>query len=371
ETYDRAPADLLDIQDDLSQRIVEALAVALASDAGVHVVDPGTNNAVAYDYFLQGRFFWNKRTPEDLDVAVGLFHKAIAEDSTFAAAYAGIADARAVPAGWDEDPAPALDTAEAYALRALEIDPTLSQAYASLGLTLMMRDLDFERAEASFLRAIVLDPTYATAHQWYAELLSATERHDEAVDEGRRAMELDPTMIIRWNLTRTLYNAGRYEEAIEVSEALMADGRTSFRPAPVYWLQSLAMLGRYEEVIDVAADAGMPPPLVQMARDSLEALGAAEFPAFVARRQEEGLATAESSPESSGVESGRGLLMLASAWARVDRDRALDYLKRIADDPNSAASRVDWFEVQLDPVFDDLRDDPRYRAVMQRFGLAF
>jgi adenylate cyclase len=371
ETYDRAPADLLDIQDDLSQRIVEALAVALGPDAGAHVMDPGTNNATAYDYFLQGRFFWNKRTPEDLDVAVGLFHKAIAEDSTFVAAYAGIADARAVPAGWDEDPAAALDTAEAYALRALEIDPTLAQAYASLGLTLMMRDLDFERAEASFRRAIELDPTYATAHQWYAELLSATERHDKAVDEGRRAMELDPTMIIRWNLSRALYNAERYEEAIEVSEALMADGRTSFGPAPVYWLQSLAMLGRYEEVIDVAADAGMPPLLVQMARDSLEAIGASEFPAFVARRLEEGFLAVESNPDSTGVDSRRGLLDLAIAWARIDRDRALDYLERIGDDPFSARSRVDWFEVLLDPVFDDLRDDPRYRELTQGFGLAF
>jgi TolB-like protein len=371
ETYDRAPADLLDIQDDLSHRIVEALAVALAPDSVTRVMEPGTRSAVAYDYFLQGRFFWNKRTPEDLDVAVGLFHKAIAEDSTFAAAYAGIADSRAVPAGWDEDPAPALDTAEAYALRALEIDPTLSQAHASLGLTRMMRDLDFARAEESFRRAIELDPTYATAHQWYAELLSALDRHDEAVGEGRRAVELDPTMIIRWNLSRTLYNAERYEEAIEVSEALMADGRTSFGPAPMYWLLSLAMLGRYEEAIELGADTGIPPGVAEMARDSLEVLGASEFPAFLARRLAEGLAAAEPNPESSDVGSGRGLLILATAWARVDRNRALDYLERIGHDGNSVASRVEWFEVLLDPVFDDLRDDPRYRTLMQRFGLAF
>ena len=371
ETYDRAPADLLDIQDDLSQRIVEALAVALAPDAGARVIDPGTRSSVAYDYFLQGRFFWNKRTPEDLDVAVGLFHRAIAEDSTFAAAYAGIADARAVPAGWDEDPAPALDTAEAYALQALEIDPTLSQAHASLGLTLMMRDLDFARADESFRRAIELDPTYATAHQWYAELLSAMDRHDEAVDEGRRAVELDPTMIIRWNLSRTLYNAGRYEEAIEVSEALMADGRTSFGPAPVYWLLSLAMLGRYEEAIEVVADAGIPPGVVEMARDSLEALGASGFPAFLARRLEQDWSAPGSDSEPAGAASERRSLMLAAAWARVDRNRALDYLERIGSNPKLAESRVEWFEVLLDPVFDGLRDDPRYLDLTREFGLAF
>ncbi len=368
ETYDRAPADLLDIQDDLSQRIVQALAMALAPDAGTRVMDPGTNSAVAYDYFLQGRFFWNKRTSEDLDVAVGLFHKAIAADSTFAAAYAGIADARAVPAGWDEDPAPALDTAEAYALMALEIDPTLAQAHASLGLTRMMRDLDFDRAEESFRRAIELDPTYATAHQWYSELLSAMDRHDEAVSEGRRSVALDPTMIIRWNLARTLYNAGLYEEAIKETDALIADNRTSFRPAALYKTLSLNMLGRYEELITTLEAEGLPPALVEVARDSLRALGDGEFPAFLARQVEANWPRATAGADSAPEEDRRGQFLRAAVWARVDPERALSHLEQMARDPEKVATRVDWFDVLLDPVFDGLRDDPRYLALVRSFG---
>ena len=366
ETYDRAPADRLDIQDDLTQQITEALAIALDPNSRRRVAETGTENAEAYDLFLQGRFFWNKRTPDDLDVAVGLFHKAIAADSTFAAAYAGIADARAVPAGWGEDPAPALDTAEVYASRAIEIDPTLAQAHASLAMALMMRDLDFDRAEASFERAIALDPQYATAHQWYAELLSATDRHETAVSEALRSVELDPTMIIRWNFARTLYNAGQYEQAIEQTERLMADDRTDFAPASIYKLLSLYMLGRYASMIDMASDEGLPDPLAKMARDSLAVLGDDGFPAFLARQLETQVRLTP--PDSNG--GGRpGPVFAASAWARADPDRALDYLEEIGRDPESVDARVEWFGVLLDPVFDDLRDDPRYLDLMRRFGL--
>ncbi len=366
ETYDRAPADLLDIQDDLTQQITDALAIALDPNSRPRASEAGTGNAEAYDLFLQGRFFWNKRTPADLDVAVGLFHKAIAADSTFAAAYAGIADARAVPSGWGEDPVPALDTAEAYARRAIEIDPTLAQAHASLALTLMMRDLDFEQAESSFERAIALDPQYATAHQWYAELLSATDRHEQAVSEAWRSVELDPTMIIRWNLSRTLYNAGQYEQAIEQTERLMADDRNSFAPGSMYKFLSLYMLGRYDEMIDLAADEGAPGPLTKMARDSLAVVGDDGFPAFLARQVETQLMRSAS---DSTVGEGRGRVFAASAWARVDTDRALGYLEEIGRDPESIEARVDWVEVLLDPVFDDLRDEPRYRDLTRGFGL--
>ncbi|MBK5097254.1 MAG: tetratricopeptide repeat protein, partial [Gemmatimonadetes bacterium] len=251
ETYDRAPADLLDIQDDLTQQIMDALAVQLAPSAtgGERpVVQRGTENPEAYDYFLQGRFFWNKRTGEDLDVAVGLFEKAIEADSNFAAAYAGIADARVVPAGWGDDPGTALDTAEAYARRALEIDPALAQAHTALAYTQLM-DLDLQAAEASFRRAIELDPGYPTGHQWYAEVLVATDRDAEAIEQLRLAESLDPTMIIRWHLGRALYQAGHYEEAIaQLRPLAVAEG--GYRgPAIDYIAQSYELLRDYDAMI--------------------------------------------------------------------------------------------------------------------------
>jgi len=367
ETYDRAPADLLDIQDDLTQQIVDALAVQLSTGSEVEVVQRGTDNPEAYDYFLQGRFFWNKRTAEDLDVAVGLFEKAIEADSSFAAAYAGIADVRAVPAGWQDDPHLALDTAAAYALRALEIDPTLAQAHTALAYTEMMRDLDFDRAEASFRRAIELDPDYPTGHQWYADLLSATDRHDEAVRQLRLAESLDPTMIIRWHVGRALYNAGRYEEAIRQLHDLAGTEGGYQGPAHGYVIMSNELLGDYDAMISAAEAAGTPIEVTAEMRDSLAALGASEFPAYLAREVEE--VSGARSRDSPLAMDQEVLFAPARSWALVDPQRSLDYLERLASDPEDVTARVAWFEVLVDPAFDSVRDDPSYEALMESFGL--
>ncbi len=369
ETYDRAPADLLDIQDDLTQQIMDALAVQLApvTRGGARpILQWGTDNAEAYDYFLQGRFFWNKRTAEDLDVAVGLFEKAIEADSSFAAAYAGIADARAVPAAWRDDPGMALDTAEAYALRALEIDPTLAQAHTALAYTLMM-DLDFARAEASFRRAIELDPDYPTGHQWYADLLSATGRHDEALRQLRLAESLDPTMIIRWHVGRALYNARRYEEAVRQLGPI-ADSEGGYQgPAIGYVVRSYELLGDYEAMISALEAGGEPIEVTAEMRDSLAALGASEFPAYDARDVEE-VSTARSRDSPLAMDQ-EVLFAPARAWALADPQRSLDFLEQMAGNPEDVKARVAWFEVLVDPAFDSVRDDPRYEALMEKFGL--
>ena len=368
ETYDRAEADLLDIQDDLTKQITEALALQLAAGDAQEIARPGTEDPEAYDYFLQGRFFWNKRTPDDLDIAVGLFEKAIAADSSFAPAYAAIADARVVPAAWRDDPGTALDTAEAYARRAIRIDPTLAQAHSALGLTLAMRDLDFEAAERSFQRAIELDPKYATGHQWYAELLGAMDRHEEAVAEMRLAESLDPTPIIRWNLSRSLYHAGRYREAIAQVDALRAESDFDFRMANAYKAFSLIQLEEFGPALDLMQGAGFPPEMVGALRDSLAVLGPGAFLRQHAQFLEQAAAadlegrSLQNMPEAAAFQAAWG-------WALAGDERALEHLERLGRDPESVNARVEWFEVLLDPAFDDLRDDPRYLALMETFGM--
>lgn len=369
ETYDRAPADLLDIQDDLTQQIMEALAVQLAPvTAGGERpgAQRGTENPEAYDYFLQGRYFWNKRTGEDLDVAVGLFEKAIEADSNFAAAYAGIADARAVPAGWNEDVGMALDTAEAYARRALEIDPTLAQAHTALAYTQLM-DLDLEAAEASFRRAIELDPGYPTGHQWYAEVLIATDRDDEALRQLRLAESLDPTMIIRWHLGRALYQTGQFEAAIDQLRPLAVEEGGYRVPAAAYIAQSYELLHDYDSMISAFEIVGYPDEIVQEARDSLSALGTQQYPAYLARQTERFVG--ELTAGSPLAADRRFLFDPARAWALADPDRSLDFLEQLAADPNQMDARVEWFEVIVDPAFDSVREDPRYEVLMEMFGL--
>jgi TolB-like protein len=366
-TYDREPADLLDIQDELTERIVDALTLRLEPGESRLTAARGTENAEAYDLYLQGRYFWNKRTPEDLDVAVGLFEKAIAVDSGFAPAYAAIADSRVVPAAWmPGDPKTMLDEAERFARHALEIDPTLAQAHSSLGLTLMMRDLDFAAAESSFLRAIELDPRYATAHQWYAELLAATDRDEDAIREVRLAESLDPTMIIRWNVARILYFAGRYEEAITRAEAIEAEGGSYVRSAIGIRMQCYQLQGDYESFLEVLAMRPGGERLTRMLRDSLEVPGegipAKRAAAFIARQQEQALQRDPGNP--------RLLYSVARSSMLAGLDRWLSFLERLASDPDDVEVRVTWFNVLTDPAFDPVREDPRYLELNERFDPA-
>ena len=370
ETYDRAQADLLDIQDDLTEQITGALAVQLATGQVGELARPGTENPEAYDYLLQGRYFWNKRTPDDQDIAVSLFEKAIELDSSFAPAYAAIADARVVPSGWVPDPEAALNKAEQYARIALEIDPALAQAHAALGLALAFRDLDFRASEASFRRAIELDPEYATGHQWYAELLSAMDRHEEAVAEARLAESLDPTPIIRWNVSRTLYQAARYEEAIAQVDAIVAADPGELRMSQAYKLLSLLALAEYDAALDILEQRGVPGFAVDAMRDSLVVLEPDEFPAAFARMGEH---LQDTEPGESGRPLGEqaegDAFESAWGWALAGSDRALDYLEVVGRYPDTVNARIMWFEVLQDPVFDALHDDPRYQRLMEDFGL--
>jgi TolB-like protein len=363
ETYDRAPADLLQIQDDLTAQIVEALSGQLGTEAAANIASRRTESPEAYDHYLQGRHFWNKRSPDDMLVAVGLFREAIEADSSFGPAYAAIAESYAVPAGWGDDPTAAMTEADRYARMALAIDPTLAQAHASLGWTAMLRDLDLATSEQHFVRALELDPDYPTAHQWYSEVLAATGRRSEAVRMVRYAESLDPTYIIRFNVARILYLTGRDEEAIqEAQEVVLEQGSYT---EPTLYLEALShyMLEDYAATLI-----------------TLEQTGAGEQIDAARRALADGapVATGDSTLNlllrlaDTGVDQVMGepvSLLAARFWMRVSPDSALVRLERMAQDFERTRLRSDWFDVIADTVFDDLRDDPRLAELNARFGL--
>jgi TolB-like protein len=370
DTYDRPVGNLLDLQEDLTDRIVEALSGKLDGTEAVSIARSGTDEAEAYDYYLQGRHFWNKRTLEDMRVAIGLFEKAIEVDSTYAPAYAAIADAYVVPTGWGDDPGEALDQAERYGQLALDLDPTLAEAHTALAFTYMMRDLDFRRAERGFARAIELDPDYATAHQWFAELLSAMGRREEAIEEVRHAEELDPTPIIRWNVARVLYFAGRYEEAIAKVGGVEGFDPESDRDRDLWVLVlSLYALGDFDRISQLMENVPplpeAPPGTDERKDQVLATLRTA--PVEDARRFVATLADEIPAPEGAPVE--QTLSLAALAWVRVEPDSALARLERLAADPDDVETRVTWFEVLADSSFDPLRANPRFQELNARFGL--
>jgi TolB-like protein len=363
ETYDRAPADLLQIQDDLTAQILGALSAQLGTGSAPNIASRGTESSEAFDLYLQGRHFWNKRSPADMQVAVRLFEKAIAADSSFGAAYAAIAESYAVPAGWSDDPLAAMAEADRYARMALEIDPTLAQAHTSLGWTAMLRDLDLVTSEEHFLRALELDPEYPTAHQWYSEVLAATGRRDEAVRMVQEAKTLDPSYIIRYNVARILYLTGHYEEAVREAEHVIRQ-RGSYTPSAL----SLAGYSHYM-LGDYAA-----------ALSALEEAGAAEQIAAARQAIAAGALAITGDPDRDlllraadiGVDPILGEptdLLAARLWMPVNRDSALVRLEEAAANTSSSSLRADWLDVIEDAAFDEIRDDPRMLELNARFGL--
>jgi len=365
ETYDRAPADLLEIQDDLTEKIMAALSVQLGSegvDGATGVASRGTKSPEAFDHYLQGRHFWNKRSPEDMRIAVGLFERAIEADSTFGVAYAAIAETYAVPAGWGDDPRASMDEADRYARLALAIDPTLAQAHASLGWTAMFRDLDLATSEQHFVRALELDPDYPTTYQWYSEILAATDRRAEAVRMVRAAESLDPAYIIRYNVARILYLTGRYEEAIQKAEEVAREAGWYTEAILFIKAQSQYMLAEHDAALTTLERAGAGEQ-IEAARASLAA-GAAVATGdstlnLLLRTADIGVDPIIGEPVS---------LLAARFWMRVNPDSALVRLDRLAQNLETASLRYDWLDVISDVAFDEIRDDPRLVELNARFG---
>lgn len=171
----------------------------------------------AYELYLKGRYYWNRRTEQTLKRAVEYFQQAIDKDPGYALAYAGLADCYVVYNSYQvELPRESGPKAKAAATKALEIDNTLAEAHASLGMTRMSYEWDWAGAEREFQRAIELDPNYATAHHWYGICLGATGRGDEAIASLKRAQQLDPlSLIISADVGLELHFARRYDEAID------------------------------------------------------------------------------------------------------------------------------------------------------------
>jgi serine/threonine-protein kinase len=251
EQYNRQMADLITLQEEMSQEIAEKLRIRLTGAEKKRLRKKSTDNTEAYQLYLKGRYQWNKRTEESLKKGIAHFEAAIESDPSFAGAYAGLADSYLTLAtNIPLPPREAMPKAKAAATRALEIDGGLAEAWASLAAVKWWYEWDWEGAEAAYTSAIKLNPNYATAHDGYAMLLCARGRFDASLEQVRKAVELDPlSRIIAVHAGWPFYFARDYESAIgRFEKALELDDK--FIPAQAWRGMALGQQRRFEESVE-------------------------------------------------------------------------------------------------------------------------
>ena len=362
--YDRELAGLLSLQQDVAQEVADEMQVALAGGgpttaaaAPKPAISPSSYEA--YDLYLQGRYFWNKRTKEGFQRAADYFQQAIARDPNYARAYAGLADTYGLMSTWYMGPQDQLmGKARAAALKALQLDDTLAEAHTSLALVAENYDYDWQTAEKEFKRAIQLDPNYATAHQWYAECLSWLGRFEEALAESERARQLDPlSIIIAVDHATILCYAKQYDRAIAQSQVVLNMDPNAPRASGVL-VASYLQERRFVEAQD----------FIEHHEPTREKVWVWVRRAVVygywghAAQAQDALAKVE---QFAWKPEERTVALLPAYAATGRRDQAIALLQKAVAEHSNAVTPI-----KVDPIYDPLRGDPRFQELLRRVGLA-
>jgi TolB-like protein/DNA-binding winged helix-turn-helix (wHTH) protein/Tfp pilus assembly protein PilF len=362
--YNRELSSLLALQGEIAQEIADEIQLTLGEDHKKRAATDRKPAAAprsyeAYDLYLKGLYFWNKRTAEGFQQAIDYFRQAIAKDPNYARAYSGLADSYALIGGYRMVPqAEFMSKARVAALRALEIDDQSPEAHTALALITENYDWDWETAEREYRRAIQLDPNYATAHHWYAECLTWEGRFDEAFRESERARQLDPlSLIIAADNGAILYFSRQYERAIEQFRAVL-EMEPSFPRAHIV-VNAYVEMGSFA---DALAD-------VERQRRVLgNEAWVWSMRAYIYGREGQ---TAQARHALGKLEESnrRGQVdpvAFVSPYAALgDKDQAFRWLEKGYSQHSNAMTTL-----KVEPGYDPLRSDPRFQDLMKRVGLA-
>jgi adenylate cyclase len=359
ESYDRKLDDIFAIQSDISQKVAEVLRVQLLANEKERLQKVPTRSVDAYTLFLKGRSHLNERTHQGFQKAIGYFEEAVKRDPRYASAFAGLSDTYMLLENWGSmSPRDAWPLAMQYAVKALEIDDTLAEAHTSMATCLTFTKWDWKGAEREYRRALELSPSYATGHHWYAfSLLQVQRRWVEAIREIAEAAKLDPfSSIIAVNKARILLWAGRREEALgEFRLALklnpeFAFGHAAFGTALVSTSSVKEGTSEIEKALTLWKDN------VWMKAQRAYAYMAADMKSGAERILRE---LGEMSREKYVPET-----VIASVHAVLgEKDEALELLNKAVQE------NTGQIVLLHEPMFDGLRTDPRFKALLERIGL--
>jgi TolB-like protein/DNA-binding winged helix-turn-helix (wHTH) protein/Tfp pilus assembly protein PilF len=366
--FDRDLKDLLTLQAEITQEIADEVELTLGSGYARGLaprVAPNPSSYEIYNLYLQGRYFWNKRTEAGFRRAADYFQQAIAKDPNYARAYAGLADTYALMSTWYLVPSREyMPKARAAVLRALQIDSSLAEAHTTLALISEQYDYDWQTAEKEFRLAIEFDPSYATAHQWYAECLAFEGRFEEALSESERARQLDPlSLVIANDHAAILLFSRQYDRAIEQFRAVR-EMEPGF-PRSSLIISAYLEAGKFPEALAVIQELAR--------RNQLEKeVGKFSIEAYVygrSGRAQDAQRSFARFEERAGQLSPLRRLMpweYLQAYLGVGRkDDAIAVLQKAYEDHSNILA-----DLKVSPFYDPLRSDPRFQELLRRTGLA-
>ncbi|MFZ0084665.1 MAG: protein kinase [Candidatus Acidiferrales bacterium] len=357
--YNRKHDDIFVVQDEISNEISGKLRLQLTRAEKKRLTKHHTENAEAYRLYLQGRHYWNRWTEEGFYKAIDYFQQAVEKDPRYALAYAGLADSY-ILLGWNSylPPKEVFPKGKTAATTALQLDPDLPEAHASLAALLWLHDWRWDEAQTEFKRSLELDPTYPTANHWYAEYAMAMGKHAEVIARVRKGQELDPlSLIINVAVGWAFYFARRYDEGIEQLR------RTAeFDPSyPVtYWI--LGLLLRKKGSYELAITEGEMSVKLSGGSPMMRAALAHTFGA--AHRRTEAVQTLDELKELATHRYVAPYFFAGIHIGLGDYDRAIEYLEK------SYEEHSHWLiYLHIDPSMDALRDNPRFQNLLHRVGL--
>lgn len=359
EQYNRKASDILDVQTEIAKEVSEKLRLKLTEDERKGLAQQHTENIEAYHLYLKGRYFWNKYYMKWVQKGLAYFQQAIDIDPEYALAYAGVADSYYRLSSTQLRPAEAFPRAKAAAIKALELDETLFEAHASLGLVKVYYDHDFPGAEMHYKRALEINPNASLAHQRYGSYLMLMGRFEESIPQFKLAQELDPlSLLINVNIGSVLMLTSQFEEATKQHQKTL-DIDPNYYPAHFGLGCVAALKGDFKEAISEFQK------VCQLEEDSdvpFGYMGRVYALSGEKSKAEKVLSELKAKAKRKYISS----YSLALVYAGLgQKDEACEWLEKAYEEKD------DWLVVlKVVPEFDSLRAEPRFKKLLRRIGFA-
>ncbi len=360
ETFDEKFTDIFAVQDTISAKVADALALKLSGSERKLLERHYTENTEAYQLYLKGRFYWlGSKTEERMRKSIEYFNRAIEVDPNYALAYSGLADGYVVLGTfYVMAPKEAFAKAKVAATKAVQLDDTLAEAHASISIIKLLHEFDWPGYEREYRRVIELNPNYATAHYEYAQYLAAMGRFEEATREGKRAQELDPISVTFAEISAWMFYFARdYDGAIAEQRKVVEFDPNNFAPHRRLGLAYLQKKMNAEALAEIQQSRAL-------SGGNAEEIGYLGYAYAVTGKRAAALKVLDELQEQSQHRYVSPYLIALIHTGLSNKDQAFIWLEKAYEDRS-----VNLMYLKVEPILDPLRSDPRYADLMRRMNL--